>query len=152
MAAVSGGAACAEAILGVAALCATLGAGVVDERPAVPVAGVPGMVESDAAVGSTNDCLACAAVVRIAFISSMLFCLFLDGVEDDAGLLADVSVKEASRGCASCASGSAPRFLFSAGASLIGHAKPVLGVYAGRCWRSISNEVCRDCREVSCMG
>ena len=123
-------------LFGVVPLCERLGAGVAEERPTVADPGVLGIVDSETAVGMVNDCLACTAVVRIAFSSSMLFCfllrepgaIFTFGA-DDVDCASSPSI-----GCASPGSPSRPRFLLFSGvaASLTGHTNPVLGVYAGR--------------------
>lgn len=99
---------------------------------------------------------ACKAVVRMAFKRSIVFCFLLPPPLAAAELAA--GFEEASgRLCAASGSSvgvslSSPRFLVPSAvavASLIGQTNPVRGVYAGRCWRRVSNEVCRDCSDVS---
>ena len=100
-----------------------------------------------------NDCLACMAVVRIAFTRSILFCFRLRALGDTLGFRLELaSVSAPSFCCASSASPSELRFLLPSGAdaSLTGQTNPVLGVYAGRCVRKESNEHCKECKEVSC--
>lgn len=127
------------------------GAGVAEERPALADTGVSGTFVSESAVGKVNDWLAWMAVVRIAFINKVLFCLFFApfGVTR-AFFLVGISVNNASDACGVEDSPSASRFFSSAGtASFIGQTNPVLGVYAGRCWRNMSSELCKECKEVS---
>ena len=62
-----------EAALGVPPR-AGAGAGVADALAADAAAGVSAIDVSDRAVGSVQDALACAAVVRIALYRSILFC------------------------------------------------------------------------------
>jgi len=128
------------------------GAGVVEERPALADIGVSGTLLSEAVVGSVNDWLACIAVVRMAFIKSMVFCLFFPPVEVSCiFFFAGISVNNVSDDCVAGGSSSDSRFLPSSAvaASLIGHTNPVRGVYAGRCCRSISSEFCSECIDVS---
>lgn len=71
----------------------------------------------------------------MAFNKRKLFCFFFDAPVDGLGFgVADASVRVLSVRCVSSASSSGPRFLPSSDVetSLIGHTKPVLGVYAGR--------------------
>lgn len=105
------------------------------------VAGVSGTVLSETAVGRVNDLLACSAVVRMAFNRSMLFCFrFMVPRPVTAVLLSRLVEGSVRLGVARISSVlvslSSPRFLdvsVVAVASLIGHTKPVRGVYAGRC-------------------
>ncbi len=114
-----------------------------DDRPAVADAGVSATVLSDGAVGMLKDLVECTAVVRIAFTRSTLFCRFLCPRVTVNFRFCDEST---SGGCVSSVTSSRLRFLLSseAGASLIGQIKPVRGVYAGRCERSVSKEVCNE--------
>ena len=147
MAALSGDAACPDALFGVVPLCDVLGAGVAEERPAVAVAGVSGTADSDGAVGIVKDCLAWRAVVCIAFTSRLLFCFLFRELDETLGLWpVIVSDKAPSTCCRGSGWSSDGRFLLASVASfsvasLIGQTNPVLGVYAGRCAVSESNEL-----------
>lgn len=106
------------------------GAGVVEERATLAERGVSGTLDSDGAVGKVNDWLAWMAVVRIAFISNILFCLFFapPGVTRTF-FFAGISVNNASEACVVACSPSASRFFSSAvAASLMGQTNPVRGV------------------------
>lgn len=84
----------------------------------------------------------CAAVVRIAFRSSKLFCCrFL--LSFRVGISVVVS--------ASDMAASSSVFFFSSDTegSTIGHANPVLGVYSGLYLRNVSRDAWRECSEVS---
>jgi len=126
------------------------GAGVAEERPAVADAGVSGTPPSETAVGRVNALLACRAVVRMAFNINMLFCFRFPPCVGGWRLagLDEVSVRACDTWLSSPASN--PRFLLESVAtgSLIGQINPVRGVCAGRCCRSVSSDVWRECSEV----
>jgi hypothetical protein len=141
--------------LGVPSACD--GAGVAEDRPIVAEAGVSGTIASDVAVGSVKDLFACKAVVRMALNIRALFCVrfaFACPAEVLLSLLTEALLRAcvAADVSAMLPSASRPRFLDASVvvvASLIGQTKPVRGVYAGRCCRRVSREVCRECNDVS---
>ena len=134
------------------------GAGVAEDRPTVAEAGVSGTALSDTAVGSVKALFACNPVVRMAFTINMLFSLRL-AAACPAGVMLSLFVDVSLRVCvavgvsaAGVLSESRPRFLDVSEvvpASLIGQTKPARGVYAGRCCRRVSREVCKEFSDVS---
>jgi hypothetical protein len=110
------------------------GTGVAEARTPVPCAGVwSGTLSVVVAGGSWdgNDVLECAAVVRIALIKSILFCVFLGAAPCTLALVGLLCFPD--RLARSCSGeGSSPtRLLLGSSAnagSSIGHTNPVRGV------------------------